>query len=412
MKKEFAHHYSDESGDNYISRLLRDSKLNHRARALIQDKFYPQQSQIELLWKDCIFIFDANALTHLYQMPKDLQTRYLDVLQRFSERIWIPHHAAAEYHRHLEQSFSDSCPSITKLHDFRAKIRKEALAFSNEYQEWHWLKELFSSLEENAEKLIETAIGERNRRIQKFESLKNSVAVLFENKVGPAFSETELEEVNVEAQHRLVDNRPPACEVDAQKKENKFGDVIIWKQILNHAVETQKSFIFITDDRKQNWHFLDESGLVGPRPELIAEAKRVANVLMWSYSSTGFIKWAQTELDLPKKERIDTVIKKSEEEYKNNRAHLVPISVGGHFDDMRKLIGLPAELNSAIGIASLANEAFHSNPTQLLMEYDYMRKSLAAFQKGQMDTMTALNDLQKNDAEIKRLIEDAQNPFK
>lgn len=36
-------------------------------------------------------------------------------------------------------------------------------------------------------------------------------------------------------------------------EERRFGDLIVWVQILDKAEETGKPIVFVTDDRKEDW---------------------------------------------------------------------------------------------------------------------------------------------------------------
>lgn len=71
-------------------------------------------------------------------------------------------------------------------------------------------------------------------------------------------------------------NLPPGYE-DAKTKEgiDKFGDLIMWKQIIKKSPEiTKKHIIFVTSDTKPDWfHKSNQNEVVKPREELISEFK-------------------------------------------------------------------------------------------------------------------------------------------
>jgi len=49
------------------------------------------------LWDKATFVLDANVLLNLYRFPKGAAHDLLDVLERLSDRLWLPHQATVEY---------------------------------------------------------------------------------------------------------------------------------------------------------------------------------------------------------------------------------------------------------------------------------------------------------------------------
>ncbi len=59
--------------------------------------YRPSEIELETLWKNCLFVFDANLLLNLYRYSKEASDDLLRVLQSISGRLWIPHQVALEY---------------------------------------------------------------------------------------------------------------------------------------------------------------------------------------------------------------------------------------------------------------------------------------------------------------------------
>ena len=83
--------------------------------------------------------------------------------------------------------------------------------------------------------------------------------------------------------------------------KRKFGDLVVWKQVIEHAKTSAiKDFIFVTDDDKDDWWWAIESQghkRLGPRPELVEEIMREAGVERFHmYSSEQFLEFADTYL--------------------------------------------------------------------------------------------------------------------
>ena len=94
---------------------------------------------------------------------------------------------------------------------------------------------------------------------------------LFENKVGNQPSQEELKIIYNEGERRYKENIPPGFKDNSKPGNDKFGDLIIWKEIINKAKADSIDVIFISDDRKEDW-WLDHQGkTISPRPELLKE---------------------------------------------------------------------------------------------------------------------------------------------
>ncbi|SLN60290.1 hypothetical protein PSA7680_03170 [Pseudoruegeria aquimaris] len=79
--------------------------------------------------------------------------------------------------------------------------------------------------------------------------------------------------------------------------KKKFGDYLVWHQILEHTKTSGKdSLVFVTDDGKEDWWWKIKSGgdkVLGPRPELVEEARSIGGVSDFlMYRPVSFLKYA------------------------------------------------------------------------------------------------------------------------
>jgi hypothetical protein len=122
------------------------------------------------------------------------------------------------------------------------------------------------------------------------------ITPLLEGKVGPAYTNEELEEIYKKGERRYKNVIPPGFE-DQKKGDNRqYGDLVLWLQIIEKAKQIRKPVIFVTDERKEDWWRIFEGKVVGPRPELIEEILSEAEVLFYMYSTDKFIEHAQPYL--------------------------------------------------------------------------------------------------------------------
>lgn len=84
---------------------------------------------------------------------------------------------------------------------------------------------------------------------------------------------------------------PPGY-MDAETKESidRFGDLIIWKEILREAKEHGgKNVIFVTQDLKPDWSAIDNPEHIVPREELLEEFRSETGGDIWIYTISDFI---------------------------------------------------------------------------------------------------------------------------
>jgi PIN like domain len=108
-----------------------------------------------------------------------------------------------------------------------------------------------------------------------------------------AFSDAELAEIYVEAEERFRILRPPGFS-DAKNKgvPEKYADVVIWFELIEHAKTEKKPLIFVTDDRKEDWWVKKNGKTISPRPELLEEFQKKTNSSMYMYQTEQFIEYA------------------------------------------------------------------------------------------------------------------------
>lgn len=308
MKDIFPDYYSEQSEELRLNALAKSHLLSNSVE-LLESLGYPNADKIQDTFDNCIFAFDANALTHIYQMPEALSERYLTILEKYSDRLWLPHHAASEYHRNIIGAFKDACEPLSRIRTLSTNIEKLLLDADETTKMWHWYNEPFKNIRKELQTLVETATSERDNRFRKHDQIKERIATLFDGKVGPECTKEQAEQFNNDGNERVKKLRPPACKVDSEKNTNQHGDVIIWRQLLNFAKKSNRDIVFITDDIKNNWFLFDAANTVlGPRPELVLEARRVAKVLFWACTTIKFIEIGQEKLKLEKSAELNNFI--------------------------------------------------------------------------------------------------------
>ncbi|HYT43838.1 MAG TPA: PIN-like domain-containing protein, partial [Methylomirabilota bacterium] len=137
---------------------------------------------------------------------------------------------------------------------------------------------------------------------------------LFNDRIGKEYSTKRLEEIYKEFEQRFRLQIPPGYKDKNPKKEGfkKYGDGVLWFQVIDYAKSQKKTIILITDDQKDDWWRIEKGETLGPRPELAAEIGSKAKVSFYMYNSSQFLKYAKEFLGLKVKQETIEEIKEVE----------------------------------------------------------------------------------------------------
>jgi len=294
--------------------------------------YRPTEEEFQSLWENCLFVLDANVLLNIYRYSPDTRKQFMSILDQISSRLWIPNHAAKEYHnnrlnviRQQEQAYdklidqiknysTDIKKIITKIQNELNSYKKHPFIdidkYSDQVKDFLLLKELngiISELENNKVNHPSYTFSDDN--------LMDELTLLLDGKVGEKCSSQELETIYKKGKLRYSREIPPGY-ADAPKKDKddktklkKYGDLIIWFQIVKKAKVSLKPIIFVTDDEKKgDWFWRIKNSNIGPRPELIEEMKEKANVSFYLYSANKFMEYSRKYLKFDvDKEAIEEV---------------------------------------------------------------------------------------------------------
>jgi hypothetical protein len=279
--------------------------------------FYaPTTEQYEILWKDALVVIDTNVLLNLYRLPTLARDEVIGLLEILKDRIWIPHQVGLEFQRGRlnviakERKVTEEALSAAQSVVGQVKNKVEGLQIDKRGLGIE-SKPLLDELENSNQKLIDaiTAIHNSQLDVSSDDVVRQKLDELLEGRVGKGpTTQDELNALVSDGDERFSNKIPPGfADLDKDKNPNdssfiydhikyqrKFGDLILWKQLLEHVKETKtKKVLFITADRKEDWWWREHGKTIGPHPELILEIKRVGGVeLFWMYSSVQFVEHA------------------------------------------------------------------------------------------------------------------------
>jgi predicted nucleic acid-binding protein len=220
--------------------------------------YQPTSEEFKHLWDNCLFTLDANVLLNLYRYTPNTRSEFFRILERISKRLWIPHQVAWEYQRNRlnvisqqEKAYSEVINDLTEA----SNLLENKL---NEYRRHPYI-DVQSIIEE-----IKRSFGVIAKELEKkhkdhpdllgSDDVRERITELFEGKVGSRYASDRMATIYTEGEKRYQANIPPGYMDAKEKKDNsKYGDLILWFQIMDKAKEQKSPVIFVCDDAKEDW---------------------------------------------------------------------------------------------------------------------------------------------------------------
>lgn len=279
--------------------------------------YYPPTSdEYERLWKEATIVLDTNVLLNLYRLPTSARDEFLTVLDLLKDRLWVPHQVALEFQRNRLTVIAAERKStedvLSSAQEIVGELRKKVDALQIEKRGLGIeTKPILEDLQHANEKLVSAiaATHAAQLEIASSDPVRDRLDALLSAKVGPGpKNQADLDALIKDGEDRFRDRIPPGF-ADADKGKNpneatfihdhlkyqrKFGDLLLWKQLLEHAkANSLKSVLLITADRKDDWWWREQGKTIGAHPELVSEIHRYSAVdLFWMYSSVQFLEHA------------------------------------------------------------------------------------------------------------------------
>lgn len=265
-------------------------------REAFPEHFVGEPERQQKLWGDCIFALDTNVLLDLYRFSDSARDALFKVMESLGERLWIPYQVAAEYFENrlgvIEDQSEAYAKSITGL-----KAAKEK--FNSGSRHPFVSDEVFEKFISSYDLMI-NELEEKQKTYLAFvsnDTIKAKIGTLLNGRVGEPYSEERLQEIAVEGERRYLENIPPGFQDGGKMPEatttklrlKKFGDLILWKQVIDKAVVVNKSVILVTGEKKDDWWLKSNKGLVSALPSLTKEFMSAVNQDFYIYATDRFL---------------------------------------------------------------------------------------------------------------------------
>lgn len=241
-----------------------------------------------------IIVLDACSILDLYRYSPDISKSLLKVYREEIENIWLPQQVFDEFTKHYNGRHSAQSNQFKKIaDDVRHSTQKIEKSLNKPFlnakkffypqvnglentvrEKLNQLNSISAEYEESIQSQIEESLEyfEQNNPKLLIDELSSN------GKIGPGFTKFEKIRIFSEGDIRFRLKYPPGYMDETEKdkrdptRTNKFGDLVLWKEILKKAKDDQRSVLFITSDVKEDWWKLDSQGnILNMHPLLVEE---------------------------------------------------------------------------------------------------------------------------------------------
>ncbi len=272
--------------------------------------FTPTDEEFEKLWDNCLFAFDTNVLLGLYRSTAETRQVFFTVLDEIADRIFLPHQSAIEYLRNRIGVISTRSDQYGKIGGEAEKLVATVRGIVAEHAILDG-ENIAKTAEQHVEAIkdLVNAAATKEPDLLRQDNVLARLAELFKSAVGSPYPTARLKEIYADGAQRYAQKIPPGYKDDKKPEPDKFGDLLIWFQLLDKAKSSNKPIIFVTGDSKEDWLLQHRGNALGPRPELRQEMMDFAGSEFYVYTTPKFLEYATRFLDL----ELDT--KKAESEF-------------------------------------------------------------------------------------------------
>lgn len=311
----------------------------------MEDLMFRQTEEDEKeLFENGHIIFDTSALLSFYGDTEKISDVYFNkIFEALQGRLWLPAQVIYEFEKNREKvitkpkgeyqnliksdkkdgGYLDTIQSYIEFirknsNSIQGQIKTLAERTTKDDKHPHIeqkniteFKDILKAFESNVEILNEgydNLLNDTQQQIdKKIEGLnQKSSSDNFRERLDKYFSHgnpySYLETIAIikEGRFRYENQIPPGYE-DEKKKIGfqKYGDLLLWFQIIDYAREKQKPIIFVTNDTKVDWWQQDNNNQISdvPRHELLFEFRDKSKQKVWFYTIERLIFKSNQYLD-------------------------------------------------------------------------------------------------------------------
>ncbi|WP_182142396.1 PIN-like domain-containing protein [Schaalia sp. JY-X169] len=265
----------------------------------------PTEDELNKIWANGTIVLDTNVLLNLFRYAPGTTDEFLAVLRGVNDQLWLPHHVGKEFHlrrpdviANTERAYDKVDAAIKAIREAAEKDLKTVFGEQRLHPSLD-AKKILGQVGDFYEGLGRDITAQRSKHVKEnksgwaAEATLSAVHDLYEGRVGVPFTDERIDEIHREGEDRYKRHVPPGYKDNDKSNSNRFGDLILWKEILKWGEKTGKPLIFVTDDAKEDWWWRTSGMTQGARPELIAEYRTHTGQRAHFYSPQRFLEYAK-----------------------------------------------------------------------------------------------------------------------
>jgi hypothetical protein len=260
--------------------------------------WYPKSVvEASALWENALFVPDANVLLHCLRHPAAVREELLRLFDALKESLWIPYQVGLEFHRNrldVELGAQDAYEVLIKDQEAAIEKARERLKQLRAHPTISVPKELAALDMFSSDFRARMAASRAAHPTEDIATAVARLTQLLDGRIGEKWRPEQLAALKKEGDDRYARKIPPGYK-DAKKdvgEFDKFGDLIIWKDMIGKAKADKRPIIFISDDTKEDWWWIHKGRKLGPRPELIEEFQAGSDQDFHIYEFGQFLRFA------------------------------------------------------------------------------------------------------------------------
>lgn len=269
--------------------------------------YAPSDPELEELWSDGTIVLDANTLLNFFRYTPGTRDEFLRILEELRDSLWIPHQVGLEFHQRRIDVIHSTSQAFPKLKASIETAKNAVTKTLNEYRHHPSLNRLevatdlddlfqsFSAKVDQQQRVHE----EQGAGADHPDHIFDRISDLFLDRVGEGFTSEDYAKICEEGEDRYANKIPPGFRDAGKQNGNQYGDLIIWKEILRLGEVRECPLIFVTDDAKDDWWWIERGETQGPRVELVDEYWAASGKRVHFYEPLQFIRYAKERTQLP-----------------------------------------------------------------------------------------------------------------
>lgn len=240
--------------------------------------YRPTVEEFERFWDAALLALDANVLLSLYRFSEPAREQLFAILHRVQDRIWIPHQVAFEFQRGRIGVIDEQRKQYDRVIDEIGKSKRVILSRVRRRSAMDHAQ-LSKKLEDQLEPVVDYLEQLKAAHTDPVtdrdwigrDVVRDQLDQLIAGRVG---SPLPANDALKEGPRRYAARVPPGYEDEKKPEPDRYGDLILWFELLAHARETDRPVLLITGEQKDDWWLSVEGRIVAPRPELGAEMSK------------------------------------------------------------------------------------------------------------------------------------------